>query len=586
MAVAHVQFASQVNTTTSTSVTVTLGSAPTVGNVLVFIASVDYFDDPIDFEPPTGFTKLDPTYNFAVGNEVSAGAFYGGFAAWYRVVESGDGTSYTFNSTSNRYLAGAIVEVSGAGTPVVRSAPFSDTSGVYFAGQDATVESTSYAFMVAWARQVMSVTTPTGFTELLASYSADHSLWCGYDIGATTIDDLSVSSGGSYLCGMLVEIPEDGTEVTPWDGENFVTVKPSGGNYTSFYTAFTDYDIRNGVYQARWDSAANATTAGYIQPGGNYISGASLARYVHATVTPAYRHDGVAGSGVRMDSTGGRCFDMVGAPYARVSHWELRPTGNNEGVKVNQTHRVLLDNLIIYSSGASSASGRGVLISAYGGRTTYIANCVIYSPHDAHQAVLIQSGNSTQVQTAVYIDHCSIRGYVRADAAMYVNLQNNWIQSPGSTYEAVYGGNTSYVYMVAGANNVHGTFGTVDPNILGDHSRDWIESSYLTATTTTADAVIVTNVTSGSEDFTPVAATGSGSNVILAAGADRQGTRPDSRMDLSVDIAGNPRPITNVDLGAFQISEGGAATGTPIKVWTGSAWVNVNNLSVYNGGWS
>lgn len=586
MAVAHVQFASQLNTTTSTSVTVTLGSAPTPGNILVFIAGVDYFKDPIDFDTPTGFTKLDPTYNFAVGNEINPGAFYGGFAAWYRVVESGDGTSYTFNA-NNRYLSGAIVEVSGAGTPVVRSAPFSDSTGVFFAGQDATVESTSYAFMVAYSRSAtMSVTTPTGFTQLLASGNNDHALWCGYDIGATTIDDLAVSNGGTYLCGMTIEIPESGTEVTPWDGENFVTVKPSGGSYTTFAAAIADYDIRNGVYQARWDSASSLNTSQTnINAGTNYTTAADLNRYVHVTVASAYRHSGVAGTGVSYTSSG-QCFQILGSPYARVSYFDLRPAGNNAGVQVNGVHRVLLDNLIIYSSGASSGSGRGVLVSPYLGRTTYIANCVIYSPHDAHQAVLITGGNTTQVQTAVYIDHCSIRGYVRADNPMYVNLQNNWIQSPTATYEAVYGGNSSYTYMVAGANNVHGTFGIVDPNMLGDHSRDWIRSSELTATTTTADAVIVTNVTSGSEDFTPVAATGSGSNVILAAGADRQPTRPDSRVDLSLDIAGNARPITNVDLGAFQISEGGAATGTPIKVWTGSAWVNVNSLSYYDGGWS
>jgi len=589
MAVAHVQFASQINTSAGTSVTVTLGSAPTAGNVLLFLAATDYYDPGL-FDAPTGFTRLDPQYNVAVGSLSTTGTIHAGFQVFYRVAESGDGTSYTTNHPYTRYLTGVMVEVSGAGTPVVRSAPFSSSTGVFFSGQDATVQSTSYAFMAAHSRngQSWTVTTPTGFTELLddPTTGTDSSIWCGYDIGATTISDLSVSNGGSYLCGMLVEIPEAGTDLTPWDGENFVTVKPSGGSYTTFSAALADYDLRNGVYQTRWDSASNLSTSmTQIYPSANYQNQASIKRYVHVTVASAHRHSGVAGTGVSYTSSY-ICFQITGAPYARISHFDLRPAGNNEGVLVTQTHRVLLDNLIIYSSGASSGLGRGVLVNGYDGRSTYIANCVLYSPHDAYQAVLIQSGGSYDVESSVYIDHCSIRGYVRADSPMYVNLQNNWIQSPSTTQEAVYGGSTSYVYMVAGANNVHGPFGTVDPNMEADHTRDWIESSELTATTTTADAVIVTNVTSGSEDFTPVAATGSGSNVILAAGGDRQPTRPDSRVDLSLDIAGNARPTTNVDIGAFQISEGGAATGTPIKVWTGSAWVNVNNLSYYDGGWS
>ena len=58
--------------------------------------------------------------------------------------------------------------------------------------------------------------------------------------------------------------------------------------------------------------------------------------------------------------------------------------------------------------------------------------------------------------------------------------------------------------------------------------------------------------------------------------------------NLSVDIAGNARPTTNVDIGAFQISEGGAAaaTGTGIQVYTGSEWVNANAIQYYDGEWT
>lgn len=590
MAVAHVQFASQINTSFTNTVTVTLGSAPTTGNVLLFLAACDY-DDPDNFETPTGFTKLDPEHNIAVG-QLTSSAILSGLQVWYRVVESGDGTSYTATYKSNRYLTGVMVEVSGAGTPVMRSAPFSSSSGVFFSGQDATVQSTSYAFMAAHSRDGSSwtVTTPTGFTELLDDPTTGNnsSIWCGYDIGATTIDDLSVTSGGTYLCGMLVEIPESGTTLTPWDGANFVTVKPSGGNYTTFTAAIADTDIRNGVYQAQWASNSAFTSNTTITLPTAVQPQTSYKRHLHITAAPANRHSGVAGTSHARVETTGHPFVMnygQAAEWTRISHLELKMLSNNAAVRSYQSNMILLDNLII--NGGSVTGDEGIDVDQYGSSRVVIANCVFHGPSFASWGAVRLQGTNGQVPSVIF-QHCSINGLISVTKTGYIASYNTW-WGPAVSNKAIFRNGTDANHAsIDGFNNVHGPNGGVDSTFSADATRNWYEAASLTSTTTTADAIIVTDTTSGSENYTPVAATGSGSNVILGAGSNVQCAPADPRLDLSVDIAGNARPTTNVDIGAFQISTGdaAAATGTGIQVYTGSEWVNANAIQYYDGEWT
>lgn len=586
MAVAHVQFASQREDTSTTSVTVTLGSAPTTGNVLVFVAAGSV--NPDDWRTPLGFTKLDPDYNTAAGG-ISGSDVRDGFQVYYRVVESGDGTSYTATHLSSGHKFGAIVEVSGAGTPVVRSAPFSATTGVYFSGQDATVQASSYAFMVAYTDYQgasWSVTTPTDFTQLLDSANSTQGMWCGYDIGATTISDLAVTSGGGDLCGMLIEIPESGTTLTPWDGANFVTVKPSGGSYTTFTAAIADTDIRNGVYQVQLASNTVHTESTYVNLTTGTEAIASYKRYLHLTAAPANRHSGVPGTGhARIDSY--FSFNLRAyCGFTRISHLELIPDTHAIDVEAYTNNgNFLFDNLILNASSTSSSNDAAIELPNHNKSVT-VVNCVYSgSPHSRKQAIF------TEAYSWLYVAHCSFDGYVNADMGYApsthkipsIFVHNNWFR-PGSSYYAINYDRTDKRMFVYGTGNIYEGLGAVETAYFYDSTYDWQKALSFTTTTTTADAVIVTNT---SDDFTPVAATGSGENLVLGRGVNAQNNPIDPRADLSLDIAGNARPTTNVDIGAFQISEGGdVPTGTPIKVWTGSAWVNVNSLSYYDGGWS
>lgn len=105
MAIAFVQ---EANATGSTSVALTLGATPTVGNLLVVIceSQTNHTNQSL-----TGFTK-------------AAGLGSGtGTALWYRVVQSGDGTGHTVSITSGTSSEAHITEWSGT-----HSSPLDDTA--------------------------------------------------------------------------------------------------------------------------------------------------------------------------------------------------------------------------------------------------------------------------------------------------------------------------------------------------------------------------------------------------------------------------------------------------------------------------
>lgn len=577
MAVAHVQAASARSNTSTSSITVTLGSTPTVGNVLVFVGGCEQAA-PSTFDTPTGFTKLDDNYNLCHGISSSAGGGNKGLQVWYRIVESGDGTSHTVAlSTSSDKLMGAIIEVSGAGVPVMRSAPFSSTSGVFFSGQNVTVESTSYALVMGFIANSTSptITAPTGFTDLVNDTDTIQSLYVGYNIGGTTIDDLSMSnvSSSGYPSGMAVEIPEAGTTVEKWDGRNIVTVKPSGGNYTTFAAAVADTDIRNGVYEAQWASNTALTTFTSVNLGTTISNAANAYRYLHLTAAPANRHQGVAGTGhARIQGTYIRL--EAASKYTRISHLEI---ANQIGVDIQATDNILIDN-VIFNGGTTTSNTPAIEIDANAALKLCVLNCVFHGayPTITKGAIYVDGGSSTNL--SLFIDHCSINGFVQARYQTTAVVHNTWFGQMGNKY-ALNDENNIGGHTALGQNNVNGPYGTVEPTYWNDLTSNWIGTSALTSVRTTADAVIVTDTTSGSENYTPQKPTGSGANDILGAAINRQGYEPDPRQDFSKDIRGNNRPTVagKIDIGAFQ-------TGLPLpKVWNGTAFVEVNAVQVYDG---
>jgi hypothetical protein len=101
MAVSLVQSAQYAGTSATTTMVFTLGSTPTVGNLLIFIA--EWYDGDGPLVTPSGWTKQHDYQPIGVG-----------VAIFYRIVQSGDGTSWTLTyDTTADQNSGFLLEVSG-----------------------------------------------------------------------------------------------------------------------------------------------------------------------------------------------------------------------------------------------------------------------------------------------------------------------------------------------------------------------------------------------------------------------------------------------------------------------------------------
>jgi hypothetical protein len=107
MSVAILQSAKYQPSSSGTSVALTLGSAPTVGNILLAITSYSQFSQARTISPPSGGTWTQIA-NITNGND--------SIAIWWHLVVSGDGVGpYTFPiSGSAEWQSGVIYEISGA----------------------------------------------------------------------------------------------------------------------------------------------------------------------------------------------------------------------------------------------------------------------------------------------------------------------------------------------------------------------------------------------------------------------------------------------------------------------------------------
>lgn len=189
---------------TSNTLTVTLPSAPTPGDVLV--AGVFYF---LPFGPPVapaGWTLVDNASSFP----------FGGYATYTHVVQAGDPSSYSWTFAFNEHYSGSIVEVAStndanpvdahgaqtqagpaslATTPAVAPTS-SDDLGIAFTGIDFGGAPTTATTTPGWS--VLSY-TPNAFHQILTQTNAN--LTVGVPVSAGTQWNMTTpfSVGGAIL---------------------------------------------------------------------------------------------------------------------------------------------------------------------------------------------------------------------------------------------------------------------------------------------------------------------------------------------------------------------------------------------------
>lgn len=392
-----------------------------------------------------------------------------------------------------------------------------------------------------------------------------------------------------------------------------VTVRQDGtGDYTTVTSAEAAADISSGYYKIEIDDSNSYNEYVTISVSGT----PSASNYVWVTASSGNRHSGVSsttGHARIFTSSSGTYPLKIYENYTRVDYLELdRVSNGSGGIALQDVTDCVISHCII---AGDSNIGRGIWPYNGSGSSPstsnhYIDNCVIHGWQTGIYAYQTESGKTVNL----YVDYCSIADQGSTSYYYDVNIR----------FLAVYSGNTLNLYNTAMAdaaltdytssytNGGTGYGGTSNLTDVGSHNAWDNQTSYttsnsggftstqtlsggLTTTTTTANAMIVTNTTSGSINFTPVVATGSGSNLLLGNGTNRIGSEPDSRQDFSTDIAGNNRASKAgfVDIGAFQITQAPAgfkywdgsawADSTAVQYYNGSAWVDVNAIQYWNG---
>jgi hypothetical protein len=311
----------------------------------------------------------------------------------------------------------------------------------------------------------------------------------------------------------------------------------------------------------------------------------SITSYLWLDVDPANRHAGVEGTGHGRMSFGNPTPAVLtcDAPFTRVSWLEIELTGtasSDEGIRVNAgCDDTLLQYLIVHGARSGGAQD-GIYTGDIDIARLRIDDCIIYG-WDRAGIHGQQFGAFSQTAT-YFIDHCSIwncgdsgenesgaiksRSEDNADDITFT-MFNTW--GAGTTLNAPFVDGTSSAQPDSPAGTVtwngsdNGVDDTTD-HIQGTDNRTAQEDAtdgIVAVTKATGSWIVVTDLSSTTDltllDDEP-------GNIMAGRGVDRQGSEPDARQDFSVAIDG-PRPITNVDIGASQVSlAAGASDGAII----------------------
>lgn len=368
-----------------------------------------------------------------------------------------------------------------------------------------------------------------------------------------------------------------------------VTVKQDGtGDYTTVSAAMAASDVSSGYYKVVIDDSSSYNESVNMSPA---TGTPTSSNYVWLTVSEGNRHSGVAASSghARIYNNGSTVISTSTDSYPRIEYLEIESTATthaNPYVVYAPCAGLLVSRCIVHAtSGSSTGTTHGILSYAYSGIDSCVDNCVVYnveigvffvaltSPADAHidYCTISRNGTGGTLHSNLYL---RTAGTNTLNAYLY-----NTALGEGDPRDILTNTSASGPLYLNGSNNAWENetipYGTNNLTATEDMS-----SGGVTTTTTTANAIIVTNLTSGSEDYTPVPATGAGSNLVLTNGVNRQGSEPDPRQDFSTDIRGKARPTTagKIDIGAFQIT-----TAAGFKYWDGSAWADSTNVQYWNG---
>ena len=430
--------------------------------------------------------------------------------------------------------------------------------------------------------------------------SGNAALRIGEDVSADNVWDGKIYAAWLYdgIGGTLVADPDFRTNVQgDWssspttDGQSNswatpgATYTPAGGDYTTIAaweaaTPAQGEEIWKGVIQDAVEYNENITMG--------VASGTpSATSYQWLTANSTVRHSGKAGTDhARMrGSTNGSHVILINDSYARVDWLEIQQdsTGSSdEGIRIDANLTdILIDYCIIWSD-TDTDEQDGIYVPDGGAVVTTrfsVSNTIVYGFRRAQINFQAYSVTGRHIGT-VNVDHCTLINQTgtasttdttggihvwsqNASDDIIINVHNTiaYIEL-GTTYEGFSDGKNSPNWRGVpvgtvtwnGSHNLRGDLGTQNEI---DGTNNLTNHQYATdgdseSTQSSGSYVVFADITSGTEDFRLL--DDAAGNLAAGNGTNRQGSEPDARQDFSVDIEGDARPTTSVDIGAHQVS--------------------------------
>ncbi len=309
--------------------------------------------------------------------------------------------------------------------------------------------------------------------------------------------------------------------------------------------------------------------------------GSGITNYVWLTVAPRARHTGVPGTGARIrgDTTGTHVIDINSADFVRIEWLEIQQdfAGDSlEGIRIDSGMTDALISYCIIWSDIATVNQDGIYWGTASNVDVAIDNCIFYGWTRA--GVHSQNTGATPTITAT-VDHCAFFrcgvGDTNGSGGLAVRSDVSGITTTFTIYNCygtdctnASGTEDDWLFDQAngagrldpigtttwnGTHNAHNHSSLTD--IGGtDNMTNWVSADDDSADTdkTSGEWIVLNNITTGSEDLSIKDNGGGSANVLTANGTNRQGSEPDARQDFGIDIQGNVRPTSGVDIGPAQ----------------------------------
>lgn len=370
-------------------------------------------------------------------------------------------------------------------------------------------------------------------------------------------------------------------------------IQGGGGDYTSLaaWKAATNLNGGTDTWKGITSDNSDYDEALVINEGGT-----STSSRIWLTTDSANRHSGVWTTGkARMAYTGAATAVIeLQSDYVAIEGMQIyRPTSgsigdSDEGIRVGSSASTgcCISRCIIWTDDdAGFIDTDGIYIGNWEISSLYIDTCNIYGWARSASHFQQFAGDFNQ---SVTIDHCGSQGGgdkadeatlnidQRGSATTTITSYNSWFAgqtgtSPAGSDVRINANGVTSTGTIAGSHNAYSSTistGSGTRNFNDTNRQNPSDGLVDTAPSTAGVYITESDYTSTGYDATPV---DHANNVLIENGTDRQGSEPDPIQDFSIDIAGNSRPTTGVDIGPFQISGGSQTINAGIATETDSA---------------